>query len=220
MNISANISDIQKLTDAIQRVFQGRSTQRDVLGGEIARVVSLLEPRPPLTGTFTRNTHPCTRHLEAALRAGSAGTADLLALIAPVAYDLPWRYSYAKRDDAPGIENNIAFAEIIGPEAPFKSLQVCLGLTLIGPETLYPVHLHPAIEIYYVAAGTATWTADGVASENPPGTFILHPSNVVHAMQTHREPLLAVYSWSGEDVVTLSAYTLSAYASRRRLPVK
>jgi hypothetical protein len=139
--------------------------------------------------------------------AGSNLTSDLLAAIRPVAFDLPWRYSYATRDDAPGLEDNMAFAEIIGPEAPFKSSSVCLGLTLIGPETLYPSHEHPAIELYYVAAGTATWIANGIPGLNPPGTFILHPSQIVHAMQTHREPLLAVYSWSGEDVKTLSAYT-------------
>lgn len=38
--------------------------------------------------------------------------------------------------------------------------------------------------------------------------MILHPSNVIHAMETHDEPLLAAYTWSG-DVHTLSAYAKS-----------
>jgi len=104
---------------------------------------------------------------------------------------------------------NIAFAEIIGPAAPFRSDSVCLGLTLIGPETLYPVHRHPAIELYYVVAGIATWTLDGLSQDHPPGTFILHPSQAIHAMRTHAEPLLAIYSWSGSDVRTSSVYTNS-----------
>lgn len=208
--MSASLSSILRLIGAIRSYFQVRSTGQDALGKEIARVVSLLEPLPPLAGTFSNSGHLCTRYLDAAFKGGSVATADLLAAIVPVAFDLPWRYSYDKRYDAPGLENDMAWAELVGPEAPFKSKNVCLGLTLIGPETLYPSHAHPAIEIYYVVAGTATWIADGNASRNPPGTFILHPSNVVHAMQTHRQPLLAAYSWSGQDITTLSAYTSSA----------
>jgi hypothetical protein len=200
-------SPILALVETIKIHFRRRQYLSDAVGEEIGRVLALLEPLPPLTGSFSRSDHPSTRHLEAALAGGGESTADLLAAIRPVVYDLPWRYSYAKRDDKPGLEDNMAFAEIIGPEAPYPSDRVCLGLTLIGPETLYPVHTHPAIELYSVAAGTATWTADGVATRNVPGAFILHPSQIVHAMQTHREPLLAVYSWSGADVKTLSAYT-------------
>jgi len=207
---TGNADSILRLIGAIKAQFRWPKVTDNAVKVEISKVLALLEPLPQLEGSFARSSHPSTRHLEAALEAGNASTADILGAIRPVAFDLPWRYSYAKRSDAPGLEDNMAFAEIIGPEAPFKSESVCLGLTLIGPETLYPPHAHPAIELYYVAAGTATWIANGVASRNPPGAFILHPSQVVHAMQTHREPLLAVYSWSGEDVTTLSAYTRSA----------
>lgn len=207
MNMPAHVPSILSLIETIQAHFRRREPQGDAVGKEIGEVLSLLEPLPPLSGTFSRSGHPCTRHLEAAFGAGDAATADLLVALRPVAWELPWRYSYARRVDAPSIENNIAFAEIVGPEAPFPSASVCLGLTLIGAETFYPAHAHPAIEVYYVLAGTATWTADGVSGRKSPGSFLLHPSQVVHAIQTHREPLLAVYSWSGEDVKTLSAYT-------------
>jgi hypothetical protein len=203
----ASAPAILALIEAIKTHFQHRQPTGDAVGREIAKVLALLEPLPPLTGAFPRRDHPSTRHLASAFEAGNAATADLLAAIRPVAHDLPWRYSYAKRDDAPGLEENMAFAEIIGPEAPFRSDRVCLGLTLIGPETLYPAHAHPAIELYAVAAGTATWMANGASHRNPPGAFILHPGQAVHAMQTHREPLLAVYSWSGADIQTLSSYT-------------
>jgi mannose-6-phosphate isomerase-like protein (cupin superfamily) len=214
--MSASLSSTLDLIGAIRSHFQRRSAGHDAIGREIERVISLLDPLPSLNGTFSGSGHHSTRHLEAAFKGGSAATADLLNAIVPVAFDLPWRYSYDKRNDAPGLEDDMAWAELIGPEAPFKSSRVCLGLTLIGPETLYPAHAHPAIELYYVVAGTATWTANGISRRNPPGSFILHPSNVIHAMQTHHEPLLAAYSWSGEDVTTLSAYTPSA---QRRLPV-
>ena len=200
---------ILRLIAAIQHRLHERAAVDDGVGQEAARVLALLDHLPGLAGAFTRCEHPSTRHLHGALAAGESGDAELLAASRPVALYLPWRYSYATRDDAPGLEENMAFAEIVGPEAPYKTDRVCLGLTLIGPDTFYPPHAHPAIELYYVASGTATWTANGIPSRNSPGAFILYPSQVVHAMHTQQEPLLAVYSWSGEDVKTLSEYSLS-----------
>jgi mannose-6-phosphate isomerase-like protein (cupin superfamily) len=202
-------SSVLSLIASIKATFERHKSADDAVGREIQKVVSLLEPLPALTGEFPKNTHAATRHIKAALQAGNESTAALLDAIGPVIRFLPWRYSYPTRDDTPDLGQNIAFAEIIGPAAPFRSDNVCLGLTLIGPEILYPAHRHPAIELYHVVAGTATWTLDGVSRDHPPGTFILHPSQAVHAMQTHAEPLVAIYSWSGSDVRTTSVYTNS-----------
>jgi len=203
-------ASILQLIAAIQRRLHQRATVADAIGDEAARVLALLDPLPPLTGAFPPSEHPSTRHLEAAFTAGNGAgddaTAALLAAIRPVAFHLPWRYGYTKRSDAPGLEGNMAWGEIIGPDAPYASERVCLGLTLIGPNTLYPPHRHPAIELYYVVTGEATWTADGVARRNPPHAFILHGSQIVHSMKTHEEPLLAVYTWSGADIRNSSVY--------------
>jgi quercetin dioxygenase-like cupin family protein len=202
-------SPIHSLIISVRTTFARRKSADDAVGREIETVISLLEPLPPLAGRFFKNNHAANRHIKAALAGGNESTAALLDAISPVIRFLPWRYSYPTRDDAPDLGQNIAFAEIIGPEAPFRSDNVCLGLTLIGPETLYPAHRHPATELYHVVAGTATWTLDGVSHNYPPGTFILHPSQAIHAMRTHAEPLLAIYSWSGSDVRTTSVYTNS-----------
>jgi mannose-6-phosphate isomerase-like protein (cupin superfamily) len=199
--------EVLSLVTAIRGTFAERSSTDDRVGREIRKVLALLERLPPPTSGFSMSNHAVTRHIAAALRAGNESTAGLLDRIAPVSYFLPWTYSYPLRADAPGLGQSVAFAEIVGPKAPIASDRVCLGLTLLGPRTLYPAHRHPAIEIYYVAAGTAVWTVDGVASEHPPSTFVLHPSQAVHSMETHAEPLLAVYSWSGKDVRTFSTYT-------------
>lgn len=95
---------------------------------------------------------------------------------------------------------------IIGPEAPYQCDSFCFGVTLIVSDSLYPVHYHPAIELYYVLSGTAEWTLEGKTALQKLGNFILHPANAVHAMRTGKEPLLAIYTWSGDDVVTLSQY--------------
>jgi quercetin dioxygenase-like cupin family protein len=129
----------------------------------------------------------------------------ILAAFLPHLDALPWRYSYAPRADAPDIGARMAWAELVGPIAPFKSRRVCLGLTAIGPGLLYPAHYHPAVETYLVLHGSARWTANGLTRQHPPGAFILHPANVIHAMKAGAEPLLAAYAWTG-DVETLSAY--------------
>jgi hypothetical protein len=198
---------ILQLIEAMKLRLNQRAAIADDVGQEAARVLALLNPLPALTGTFPKSEHPSTRHLETAFAISDDTTDDLLAAVRGVAFHLPWRYSYAKRIDALGLEDNMAFAEIIGPDAPYVSERVCLGLTLIGPNTFYPPHRHPAIELYYVVAGEATWTANGASRRNSSSAFILHRSQVVHAMQTHQEPLLAVYTWSGEDIRSSSVYT-------------
>jgi len=199
--------EVLSLITAIRGTFAERSPSDDRVGREIRKVLAGLEKLPPATSGFSMSNHAVTRHIAAALRAGNESTAGLLDRIAAVSHFLPWTYRYPFRADAPGLGQSVAFAEIVGPKAPIASDRVCLGLTLLGPRTLYPSHRHPAIEIYYVAAGTAVWIVDGVVSERPPGTFILHRSQAVHSMETSEEPLLAVYSWSGKDVRTSSTYT-------------
>lgn len=199
---------ISALISAIRASYSQRPPGDDAVASEIKTVLSLLDVLPSLTGKFAKNGHAVTRHADAALQAGNESTAALVESIRPVIDYLPWRYSYPLREDAPDLGQRIAFAEIIGPEAPFRSDTVCLGLTLIAPQTLYPAHRHPAIELYYVVAGTSAWTLNKVTQEHPPGTYILHPSQAVHAMRAHAQPLLAVYSWNG-DVRTTSVYTKS-----------
>ena len=198
---------VRSLIKSIRAHFAQQPCSDATIARELAHVLTLLNRLPASGGDFAQSGHAVTRHVEAALNGGSETTAALLEKVRPVIEFLPWHYGYAPRNDAPDLGQRIAFAELIGPLAPYRSDSVCLGLTIIGPETLYPCHRHPAVELYYVAAGVATWTLDGVERDHPPGSFILHPSQAVHAMQTRAQPLLAIYTWSGTDVRTTSAYT-------------
>jgi quercetin dioxygenase-like cupin family protein len=165
---------------------------------EVAAVIALAAAAAPEPVAFEATPHPATRHLETALVAVESHAPALAAALRPLGEVLPWRYGYAPRADAPGLELRMAWAELIGPAAPFRSAQVGLGVTLIGPHTFYPPHRHPAVEVYRVVAGTAEWSADGNGAARPPGSVILHRANVVHAMRTAEQPLLALYSWSGD----------------------
>ncbi|WP_200379235.1 dimethylsulfonioproprionate lyase family protein [Rubrivivax gelatinosus] len=138
---------------------------------------------------------------EAARAAGAAWEAALL----PLASQLPWRYSYAARRDAPGLEDRMAWAELVGPAAPIHSERVGFGLTFLTRETFYPPHRHPAVELYAVVSGTSQWTLEGRTRLCQAGDFVLHPADAVHAMRSLGTPLLAIYSWTG-DIVSPTAY--------------
>ena len=106
---------------------------------------------------------------------------------------------YAEYEDEPDMavfRRAYAYTLLVGPEAPIRSDRVKAGLTLQGPDVLYPAHAHKAKELYAVVGGTADWKR-GVEpwATRPPGEFILHTSGVRHAMQTGDEPTLAMVAW-------------------------
>jgi quercetin dioxygenase-like cupin family protein len=203
-------NDINKhvltLIDAVRVLYTNPGPEGIEERNEADKVSSLLDAIPELTGEFTMSKHPIVRHIEEALECGKEEEPELTDVISKVIYHLPWKNNYPYRKDAPLLKENIAFAEIIGPEAPFVSEKVCLGLTLIAPDTVYPFHKHPAIELYYTISGNALWSTDNAGRRIPSGGYVLHRSNVRHEMCTGDKPLLAVYSWSGSDVVTTSVY--------------
>ena len=194
---------IAHLIDESKRFLNERA-QIDDIGREAAKFVEREIPAP--SGTFEKSDSPLIRWIEDSAKHGSSETANLLKALKPALPFLPWKYNYEPRADMPDLGNRMGWGEILGPEAPYHDEHFCFGFTLLGKNTLYPAHYHPATELYVVLSGLAVWTLDGVSKVRGPGEFILHPSNHVHSMQTKDEPLLALYTWSGEDVVTLSKY--------------
>ena len=134
-----------------------------------------------------------------------SGLNAIAAALGKLPHPLPWDYQYPPHPSADDLSKRIGFAELIGPDGPMYSPQCRVGFTLMAADTFYPWHAHPAIELYLVIAGRAEWTASDTRQEVPPGGFVLHRSNEPHAMRTLTEPLLALYSWSG-DLDTAAIY--------------
>ncbi len=126
-----------------------------------------------------------------------ASTSPIGAALAAVGDALAWHYHYAPRPGEADLADRIAFAEVIGPDGPLDAPDCRIGFTLMAPATLYPLHAHPAIELYLVLSGEAQWSTPTAERIVPPGGFVLHRSNEPHAMRTFAAPLLALYAWRG-----------------------
>jgi Dimethlysulfonioproprionate lyase len=128
-------------------------------------------------------------------------TRALVEALEAMAHELDWRQTYSKADFGELFLENYGYNEWIGQRGAFMSDRVACGVLLLGPETEYPDHSHPAEELYLPLAGHAFWrVAQSDWRLRPPGTWIHHPSWTPHAMRTEREPLLTAYVWRAGDL--------------------
>ncbi len=148
---------------------------------------------------------PVCRHLNETLDLAEAGPAEagpaasVAAAARPFAAGLGWRHPYRIDDRLPGFSQSYAHANIVGGTGPVPSRDMFGGFILMAPQTFYPTHNHTAVELYLVLGGTAEWRrGDEPWVLRPPGAFILHRSQIGHAMHTLDEPLLALYAWHGD----------------------
>ena len=119
--------------------------------------------------------------------------------------DLIWIQSedYLRSPPSPGFADNYGYAVVAGPPdvapALASSDRLAAGVMMFGPRSCYPLHRHPAIELYYVISGVAEWwRGDGPWLPKEPGALIHHASGVPHAMRTSEEPLIVAYLWKGD----------------------
>ena len=138
------------------------------------------------------------RHLAVAL-AGRDPLARALARLLP---GLAWRRTYEGACGLGDFLEGYGYAELVGPQGPVRAPGLRLGVLLLGPGVLYPLHSHPAEELYLAVSGTAAWSRGrGPFVPRPPGSLIHHRPLEPHAMRAGEEPMLAVWAWTG-DIAT------------------
>lgn len=110
--------------------------------------------------------------------------------------------NYRRSPPEPGWLDNYGYAVIAGPEDGPPALArhdgLAIGVLLLGPHVHYPLHAHPAREIYIPLGVAEWWRNAGPWRAQPPGAVIYHPSGTRHATRTQDSPLLAVYLWMGD----------------------
>ena len=156
-------------------------------------------------GAAPRERVAVCRFWEAALRAVSGPALPLAAALGVLGPALSWTQNPNYRRQPPDATflDNYAYAVIAGPpEGPpalARERRLALGVLLLGPRAHYPLHAHPAVEVYYtLTSGGEWWRDDGPWREQPAGAAIHHAPNVRHATRAGASPLLAIYLWRGE----------------------
>jgi hypothetical protein len=198
--MDATFADLAQAIAAHLARVPAQTTEVDQAVRHLAHAASIAQPRRDFVCVSNRD-HAAI--LAPAIDAGlNHAAAGIAAALAALSGPLPWRYSYPPRpgdtSDAPDLAERIAFAEVIGPRAPLAALGCRAGFTLMAPETFYPLHAHPAVELYLVISGHAQWITPDAKRIVPPGEFVLHQASQPHAMRTTAEPLLAMYGWRGD----------------------
>ena len=144
---------------------------------------------------------PVCRHLEPALETARlqpdpiGALADAFAAIEP---RLDWKIRAGAEAQGEQFLNSHANATIVGSEGLEKRQDVWIGVSLLAPHTRYPDHRHPPEEVYVVLSGGEWRQGSGGWHEPGIGGLVHNPPNIVHAMRSGEQPLLALWLlWKG-----------------------
>ncbi|MFC3613802.1 dimethylsulfonioproprionate lyase family protein [Lutimaribacter marinistellae] len=138
-------------------------------------------------------------------------------LLADVALDCPEEYAPLRdavlaaaphaqwRETYKGTQLSQDFIErfgcycLIGAGGAYASNKIGAYFVYMPSDLDYPLHHHPAEEVYFILAGEAEfWVEGDGAKVMRPGDHVFHASNVPHATRTLSRPLLALVLWRGD----------------------
>jgi Dimethlysulfonioproprionate lyase len=147
---------------------------------------------------------PVCRLCEIALGRPPANVSILCAALAALKPRLTWTQNpnYRHSPPSPDFLDNYGYAVLAGPAEGPPALarhdRLAFGILLLGPRTHYPLHHHPAAEVYIPLNYAEWWRDEGPWREEAPGAVIHHPPDIPHATRAGDAPMLALYLWRGE----------------------
>jgi hypothetical protein len=177
------------------------AAQRDPAVARFAELLAEVELGP--AQSVTAAPLPVCRCWLAALERPAPGLERLCAELAELTPRLSWTQNpnYRRSPPTPAFLDNYGYAVLAGPAdgppAPARHDRLAFGILLLGPHTHYPLHHHPAAEVYIPLNSAEWWRGDGPWREQPPGAVIHHPPDMPHATRAGAAPLLALYLWHG-----------------------
>ncbi|MGB0386017.1 MAG: dimethylsulfonioproprionate lyase family protein [Ardenticatenaceae bacterium] len=190
---------LNDLLKSIRYTFEVGITETTEVADELVKMLDLFDNLSSERVNLEPQYLNGCRYLAPALSAAESDAGLQLAHgLSPLSESLRWIQTpnYVNDEKMRSFVGNYGYNDIIGPRGYVPSQSIAVGFLLMGPHLFYPPHHHPATEVYFVVSGHARWQrGDEPWQIRPPGTFILHPSGVSHAMQTEEEPLLALYVW-------------------------
>jgi quercetin dioxygenase-like cupin family protein len=170
-------------------------------GSAAKRIFDALRTRVGDQGNFAPERLPVCNALESALHVASAGPTPIPALAAALS-ELSPRLRWQRRNSAPpdgtSFHDGHANALVAGPGGLEERDDVWISISLLAPHVRYPDHRHAPEEVYVSLAGGAWWNSYMDWTTPGPGGLIYNEPNVLHAMRTEAQPLLAIWClWVG-----------------------
>jgi mannose-6-phosphate isomerase-like protein (cupin superfamily) len=189
---------LQALTERIEGSLEGNESEYP----PARRLLSMLAAEPLRPAPEAPRQLPVVRFwdtaLDTLLRGDGAELARLLQLLTPRLHWFQGEH-YTAATMGTVFMDNYALAELVGPRGLCRSPNLALGILLLGPETYYPPHRHPAEEGLYLLSGRGTWHLDrGATISLPPGGVVHIPAGSAHAFWSFDAPMAALYFCSGE----------------------
>lgn len=118
-----------------------------------------------------------------------------------------WRETYKDTPGGEAIHAFFATYEILGRDTALGTHEMRSFIVYQAPGAHYPLHHHPAEELYLVIAGEADFTIEGEGTQTlRPGDTSYHRSNVPHALTTGDQGIIAYVLWRG-DLLTKPVFT-------------
>jgi hypothetical protein len=204
------LADLDRLLGALaRRLADAAGTAAPEARRDLSELAAALAglPRPAALAArpADRLPLPVCRFWDMALLAALDGPARALAApLAALSPALAWAQNpnYVRHPPGPDFLADYGYAVVAGPGADPPALiateTLAFGVLLLGPGTLYPLHDHPAVELYVTLDSAGAWRRGAGPWQRPPaGTLIHHPSGMPHAMRAGAKPLLALYFWRG-----------------------
>jgi dimethylpropiothetin dethiomethylase len=189
------------LRDVLDRYRHGSSGGSRAIRGHMRNVrialKAALEADPPL-GRSEPERRPVCDHLARAVDNGVAGSPGPMArtvrTFSRFAPALRWGFGYERMP--PRLADAYAYAEILGPRGIAVCETLIVGVVLLAPRTVYPLHSHVDIaESYLCLSGALSQNDAGVAL---PGSMLYNPPGHEHRITTDAyEPCLLSYVWIG-----------------------
>jgi quercetin dioxygenase-like cupin family protein len=193
-----SLDPARALLDAVIAFYEGPDRAGDHGGGRMLDAVCAGLERAKATAPLS-DPHAIAASvlLDAALPDTPMSAA--IRAVAPLFY---WRQNpnYSVAHMGAAFMTGYGYVEFAGPrDALFHAPDIRVGLLLLGPGLHYPLHAHPAEEIYHPLTDGSLWRRGEEEWRTvPAGDAIHHPPMMPHETKAAGSTLLALYCWRGD----------------------
>jgi hypothetical protein len=188
--------DLQNFLDRSHEAMMAR-LQPGSEAMRVARTIAEALAKPTMQNDRQPSRLPVCDHLPKAIdlaRQQGGEVAKLADALAQIEPQLAWGHRWKAKLAGPRFYDGHANANIVGPEGLEKRDDIWIGVSLMAPDIRYPDHHHSPQEIY-VALSPGDWRQGDLPWFEPGiGGLVYNESDILHAMRSGSDPLLAVWS--------------------------